>query len=184
MRSLVNAVVHLATSAGGLAALVVLAAGCGTSPTAPRGAPHVESDSMEVTVTFQSILVVADGDGIEGAGDFRFSMRASKNGDDLYYATGDLVHLNTGETLTLNKTKIYRFRHPTDDMIALVAVASEIDQDIFGNTYPDSDLSGKDAVIYLPYDERRYNVGVLRPRLGNANCMVEFRISVTSRVVE
>jgi hypothetical protein len=167
-----------AAAAASAMVLALFVAGCGKSPTAPPE-QAAGPDSLEVTVTFETILAVADGDGVEGAGDFDFAMRVTKGSDTYYHATNE-VHLNTGEVLTLNRRKIFRFPVTAAEAIDFAIVATEWDQDIFGNIFPDSDLSGADKVFEVPFD---YNPGLLKHRLGNSNCMVEYRIRVTSRAI-
>jgi hypothetical protein len=171
-----------------LAVLALTAAGCGDSPTAPKAGvttPPVEPEFVDVTVTFESVYVVEDGDGIEGAGDFVFQVIAGMGNESLDYSTSrtDLVRVNTGGTLALNKSKTFRFRPDGHFPLSYTVAATEVDQDVLGNVYADSDLNNAFKTVIVPDDARHYDIGLMKTRLGNSNCMVEFRVRITSKPV-
>ena len=116
-------------------ACLPLVTGCGKdSPTAPeQPAPGY----LEVTVTLVRLLAVADGDGIEGAGDFEYSAEVFNGAPQTLTVSGS-TQLETGSTLALNKSRVIRVAKGDKHAIKVSFSASEWDRDVLGNVYADT----------------------------------------------
>ena len=120
-----------------LLALAVLPpiAGCGNdNPMAPA-APAPEL--LDVTVTLVRLVAVADGDYIEGAGDFTYSADVF-DGKLRALTASDYTELETGSILALNKTVVIRVTKGDKHAVKVSFNATEWDTNILGAVYADS----------------------------------------------
>lgn len=116
-------------------ACLPLVTGCGKdSPTAPKeAAPQY----LDVTVTLVRLLAVADGDGIEGAGDFEYYAEVF-NGQPSTLTTSGSTQLETGSVLALNKSRVIRVAKGDKQQIRVSFTGTEWDQNILGDVYADT----------------------------------------------
>jgi hypothetical protein len=116
-------------------ACLPLVAGCGKDgPTAPKEAAP---EFLDVTVTLVRLVAVADGDGIEGEGDFEYSAEVFDGRPTTLTASGS-TQLETGSELVLNKSRVIRVAKGDKRQIKVSFTATEWDQSIFGVVYPDT----------------------------------------------
>jgi hypothetical protein len=116
-------------------ACLPLVTGCGKdSPTAPKAAAP---EYLDVTVTLVRLLAVADGDGIEGAGDFEYSAEVF-NGQPTTLTVSGSTQLETGSTLALNKSRVIRVAKGDKQQIKVSFTGTEWDQNILGTVYADT----------------------------------------------
>ena len=109
--------------------------GCGKdNPMAPKEAAP---EYVDVTVTLVRLLAVADGDGIEGAGDFQYSAEISDGAPGTVTAAGS-AQLETGSTLALNKARVIRVTKGENRAIKVSFLGTEWDSNIFGAVYADT----------------------------------------------
>lgn len=111
-----------------------LLTGCGKdNPVAPQ----VQTQYEDVTVTLVRIIAVADGDGIEGAGDFTYEAFVN---DGTSFRVAGSCDINTGDSYTINRKRVIRIEKGQSYNIDVKFTATEWDKDILGNVYPDSRL--------------------------------------------
>jgi hypothetical protein len=119
-----------------------LVTGCGKeNPMAPEEItppPPPAPEYMDVTVTLVRVLAVADGDGIEGAGDFNY--RADVYDGSTLVVSG-YTELETGYALELNRSRVIRIPKNADYRINVKFTGTEWDRDILGNTYADTRMN-------------------------------------------
>ena len=113
-----------------------LVTGCGkdSNPMAPKAPAPPEY--VDVTVTLVRLYAVADGDGIEGAGEF--SYRALVNDGPGPLDISGYQVLDTGSSHALGQKKVMRIRKDEYYQIQVKFTATEWDMDILGNVYADT----------------------------------------------
>lgn len=163
-------------------AFLSLLAGCGTNhPTAPLAA---RPDSLDVTVTLDRIFAVADGDGIEGAGDFDYSATVFASAGKAMGAEGS-AKIETGSSLALNRSRVYRFEKGSDGIVEVSFTATEWDQNIFGEVYPDSRLDH--VTEFRIHSETKagatFNDGERWITLGSGGLQLRLIYRITSKAV-
>jgi len=187
----------VAASAATLIALALLTSGCGKSSTAPRVDPVVEPPSpppasqyTDVTVNFETVYVLHDGDdALAGAGDCWFAAYVSDRNSGSNRNTGDVtnplnwVKLNDGDSFPWNYTTTFRIKNDDPGTINFTVIAAEMDLNPFNENFADPDLSFVRQDVVVPHDARQFNIGLIKVRLGNSNCQVEFRVRITSKPV-
>ncbi len=129
-----NALKHLLVASALASLALVTGCGKGDNPTVPA-APAPEY--VDVTVKLVRLLAVADGDGIEGAGEFTFKAVVSDGQPGTLVASGG-IGLDTGSTYDLNKTRVIRITKGEAHPITVDFTGTEWDQSIFGVTYADT----------------------------------------------
>lgn len=176
-----------------LTTLALLTSGCGKSPTAPVAAsepPPPAPEYTEVTIAFETVLCVHDGDSFPfDRGDFSFYVKADQSTHHWDYnsnptASWDrLIGLNDGNVHTMNKSVKFVVRNDVHSPISFLVQAEEWDLDLLLRPVPDLGLGNAFRTIVLPNDSRRYNIGLIKVTMGNSECQVEYRVRVTSRPV-
>ncbi len=119
----------------GLLLCLSLVTGCGkdANPMAPEAPPAPEY--VDVTVQLVRLPAVADGDGIEGAGDFSYEAKVY---DGTAMTVAGYEELETGSSHTLDRSRVIRIEKGQPYNIKVSFTATEWDRDIFGRTYADT----------------------------------------------
>lgn len=152
-----------------------LLAGCGkSSPTRPTAAAPTAgpATTLQTTVTVKRILVIEDGDGVEGKGDFHFTAFVDLQRKDWDRTMGN------GESTTLNWSIVL---HAQSGSFDVTFRATEWDTNVLGQVYPDSDMDGREKSTshsYAPSSDGNYSI-----ELGNSNCKVRMYYTIESEWV-
>jgi len=160
-----------------------LLTGCGkdSNPVAPH-ASAAEPESLSVTVTLQRVDAIADGDGIEGAGDFSFQMSVTEVGGGGRLFLSRSAGIDEGDSYTVNE--VARFRIPRDRVVQIGFASTEWDRDILGRTYADSRMDNLSTS--RSHSDRSTTAGVRSYtgylRLGSGE--LEVRLHYTLKAVE
>lgn len=177
MKSIVKCLATL-----GLVLSLPLVTGCGESnPMAPEPPPAPEY--IDVTVTLMHVLAVADGDGIEGAGEFSFEATVN-DGPGPLVVTGSPT-LNDGETSAIGRSKVMRIEKDAAYNIQVKFRATEWDQNIFGTVYADTrmDNLSEERVHRNGNASAGFNDGERWITLGTGDLQLRLVYRITSRPV-
>jgi hypothetical protein len=164
------------TTALGLAALAVLAAGCGSDgPTEPEPTP-----TTTLNIDFGSIVVVEDCDGAEGLGDFQFEVRfggpPAGSGDVVYSQT---INVTAGGRTPDLGSRSYTIDARDGASANVSLTATELDRSVFGVEYADERLDGRFGAVTHVYSGGSWsNPGDRSITLGSAEC--EVRLEYTA----
>ncbi len=177
----------MSTAIRPFAALLVLASlpfltGCGKdNPMAPETAGP---EQLDVTVTLVRLVAVADGDGIEGAGDFEYSAEVFDGRPTTLHVAGS-TQLETGSTLALNKSRVIRVTKGDKHQIKVSFTATEWDQTIFGEVYADTrmDHLTEDRTHAETTAAASFNDGERWITLGTGDLQFRLVYSITSKPV-
>jgi len=145
------------------------------SPTAPDPGPQT-IQLVEVTTTIVRFEALNDGDGIEGAGEFRFTVDVP--GDEKSWERT----LSSGNSSNLNWTTTYQQAYSGDPRKTYVRIhCSEIDKDITGREYNDGDMN----LRFLEAEETVPSADITNyMTLGNSECRVRLHYTIKSKVIE
>lgn len=131
---------------------------------------------LETTTTIVSLEALNDGDGIEGAGEFRFTVEVP--GENKSWERT----ISTGNRASLNWTTSHKSVYGGTPLTSYVKITcSEIDKDITGREYNDGDMDYRNA---------RADESVPAPditnyiTLGNNECKVRLHYTIKSKVTE
>lgn len=160
--------------------LPLVATGCGKdNPVAPK----VEQKQYEdVTVTLVSLYAVADGDGIEGAGDFKYEAEVY---DGTSLKVSGSPQIDTGNSHTINRQRVIRIEKGQAYNIQVKFRASEMDQNILGTVYADSrmdNLTGS-RVHTNGSASAGFNDGERWITLGSGDLQLRLVYTITSKPV-
>jgi hypothetical protein len=161
-----------------LSASLLLVAACSDdekSPTDPAPEPQIV-EQVEVTTTIVRFEALNDGDGIEGSGEFRFTVEVAgdKKSWERTVSSGNNVNLDW----TTTERRTYR---GTPVTTSVGFWCSEIDKDITGREYNDGDMNFRSAEAEesVPAAEITNYI-----TLGNDECKVRLHYTIKSKVVE
>lgn len=154
--------------------LIPLASGCGkSSPAAPTAPPEPEME-VRTTVTITTFEVIKDGDGIEGKGEFYWFHTIGGSGRATWATVG------TGESYTLNRRQSLQAAEGYPVRVGFRC--SELDVDILGNEYNDSDMDNRERfAVHTATDDLD---GRWYITLGNDNCKVRMHYTIATTLVE
>ncbi len=97
-----------------------------------------------IDIKLKSFYVIKDCDGIEGAGDFSFSVQVlDSKGKVLTSYSGGSATLNDGESVNINKTLSIKLKREIGNKFMIKFICSEWDKDILGNVYEDTRMNHK-----------------------------------------
>jgi hypothetical protein len=157
--------------------LVLLIPGCGDddSPTEP---PSEEEPVklMEIDFTIKRFECIFDGDGIEGAGEFKFTAYVDAFGKSWERQLSD------GESATLNWSDRFQYGYVGDALDVTVGfTCSEIDTNILGDVYADDDMKGRSRSARETIDVGETITNYIT--LGNDNCKVRLHYTLEATLV-
>ncbi len=168
--------------AASLFACLPLVTGCSkdSNPVAPVP-PGPEL--VDVTVKLVRLLAVADGDGIEGAGEFTFNAVVSDGLPGTLVATGS-VDLDTGSTYDLNKTRVIRITKGVAHPIKVDFTGTEWDQSIFGVVYADTRMDNlNESRTHTEGSSAGFSDGERWITLGTGDLQLRLVYTITSQLV-
>jgi hypothetical protein len=159
------------------AALVAACGGAADGPTSPPA-------GTTLTIDFANIQIVEDCDGIEGDGDFTFTVETVQKNQAARRVYEASPNLGPGARQTLARTSTYEI--PASDGETHVTVrfqGTEWDRSILGVTYADTRLAGDIGQKQHTFSNGMWsNLGVQTITLGSAtpaDCMV--RLTYTAQ---
>lgn len=172
MNRLMKLIALAATSA---ALALTGCSGDGGSPLAPDAEPTM---NLRTTVTVSSVQVIKDGDGIEGQGEFYFWRKVGGTG------FGWTRNLSTGESDVVDWTTTMLQRDYTGQgyPFDITFRCTEYDQNIAGDTYPDSDMNDREATAHYVQSPDLQETNYIT--LGNDRCRVRMHYTITSSLEE
>ncbi len=154
--------------------LALVAAGCGGG--GPSGPSDPTPQKATLTLDFSYVEVIEDCDGIEGNGDFHFTVAVSPPGtgpSEVVYRESPT--LGPGGKSDVIGRRTYRVDATKDAAVQVSFLASEVDKSIFGAVYNDERLDDAYAYTYHSYDSASGTWSNLGPRsitLGSSGCRV------------
>lgn len=161
-----------------LATIVTAAflAGCGAAGADAPTSPPPADGTTTLYLEFGGIDVIQDCDGIEGDGDFTFTLETfekDKASTVVYEAS---PNLGPGTRHTVARTSTYLLPATGDTYVRVRFRATEWDKSIVGATYADARLPGESGQMQHTYFNGTWsNLGVQTITLGAAtpnDCMV------------
>ena len=159
-----------------------LVTGCdkASNPMAPDPAPAPAL--VDVTVNLVDLYAVADGDGIEGAGEFSYKLTIY---DGTTMEVQGSQEIDTGNYHVINKSKVFRIEKNKPYNIVVSLTATEWDTDILGRTWADTRMDNLT-------DSQKHsngsgtagmNDGARSLVVGSGDCRLRLDYNITSRTV-
>jgi hypothetical protein len=181
MRSIVKKLLALS-----LLLSLPLVTGCdkGANPMAPEVNPPPQTEYVDVTVTLLYVYTPADGDGIEGFGDFDYEAIVS-DGPGALVVSG-YREIDTGASVPINRSKVVRVEKGAPYNIKVSFRATEWDWPVIGDRYPDTRLNNLgDYNIHSNGATGRngFNAGECSLTVGEGDCRLMLYYKITSKPV-
>ena len=180
MKSIVKSLLAL-----GLLLSLTLVTGCGknANPMSPNVDPTPPAkEYIDVTVTLQYVYAVADGDGIEGAGEFEYEAIVY-DGPNPLMVSGSPV-LNDGESSHISQSKVMRVEKGAPYTIEVGFVATEWDWNIFGYKYADTRMDHlHDQRAHTTLGVDGFNDGDRTLLVGEGDLRLRLNYTITSKPV-
>ncbi len=153
--------------------LALLAIGCGGG----GGGPTDPTPTFTtLTLDFSYVQVIEDCDGVEGDGDFHFTVSVSPPGigpSEVVYRESPTF--GPGAKSDVIGRRTYRIESTADAAVQVSFLASEVDKSIFGAVYNDERLDEAYSYVYHSYDQATgtwSNLGPQSITLGSSGCRV------------
>ena len=153
-----------------------IVAGCGGEGGGPTAPPS--TTTITLTLDFHPIEVEEDCDGIEGDGDFKFSVETVRSPTDMAVDVvyDKSVSIGPGGNSEPLGRRSYTFSGTEYRERTVRFGASEMDRDVFGTVYNDSRLSFQSGFLVHFYNNGTWNtLGDHSITLGSDGCRVRLR---------
>jgi hypothetical protein len=131
-------------------------------------------------LTFTGIEVIEDCDGIEGKGDFKFSIEASRDNRPVNHVYAASKTLGRGETARSLGQLTDTVQVGDSATVAVLFVATELDKTVLGKVFADSRLDGASGSVVHRYDGSTWSaLGQRIITLGSGTCRVRLMYTAT-----
>jgi hypothetical protein len=138
-----------------------------------------EPDVATLRVDLNQFRAIKDCDGIEGRGDFNFSMRVElDNGEIPYRINGRSVELSDDENSNIGQEVVFTQEEIDGASFKVYFSSSEWDKPLIGASYPDDRMNNITKSISHQFANGVWsNTGSRRIVNGSGDCQAELRYS-------